>query len=220
MDEVIIIDDDSKDDTISVIKEYITLTKAQGNIRLVENSKNEGPGYSRNIGISLARNKIIAFCDSDDIWSNNKLEIQTQHLDTYPIIGSNYRIFKNNKEFKSVDLSGVFEFSHFLKNNYLATSTVLIDLNKVSIDDIHFENIVHEDYYLWLLLLKKYNLKIKVVPEYLMNYNRSNLSYSSGLLKKLMATFNVFKLITNNPSKSLYYTIRKVFFSLTRYINI
>lgn len=220
MDEIIIIDDNSKDDTVSVINEYITLSNAQGTIRLVEKRKNEGPGFSRNIGISLARNKLIAFCDSDDIWRKNKLEIQTQHLDTYPIIGANYNIFKNNKEFKSVDLSGEYVFSDFLKNNYLATSTVLIDLNKVSIEDVRFDNIVHEDYYLWLLLLKKYNLTVKVVPEYLMNYNRSNLSYSSGLLKKLMATYNVFKLITNNPSKSLYYTIRKVIYSLTRYIKI
>jgi hypothetical protein len=146
------------------------------------------------------------------------LKIQVKYLGIFPIIGSNYRVFKDSKEFKLFDLSGTFEFNDFLKNNYLATSTVLIDLNKVPKEDVHFENIVHEDYYLWLRLLKKYDFKVIVVSEYLMNYYRGDLSYSSGLINKLKATFNVFMLISNNPLKSLFYTIRKVFHSLRRYI--
>ena len=217
--EVIIIDDRSKDDTILVIKKLIKSDRDQGvEIRLIENDANQGPGFSRNIGISIAKNKVIAFCDSDDIWRKDKLEIQIKYLGIYPIIGSNYRVFKDDKKFKLFDLSGTYEFNDFLKNNYLATSTVLIDLNIVPIEDLYFENIVHEDYYLWLRLLKKYNYKVIVVSEYLMNYFRGNLSYSSGLINKLKATFVVFMLISNNPLKSLYYTIRKVFNSLTRYI--
>lgn len=217
--ELIIIDDKSADDSVVKIKELIKTEIFKGiEIKIVENEINLGPGYSRNIGISLAKNKVIAFCDADDVWRNDKLEIQTRYLDTYPIVGSNYKVFKDRGEFKSVDLSGIFEFKHFLKNNYLATSTVIMDLNKFTLEDARFENIIHEDYYLWLKLLKKYNFKIIVLNEFLMNYNRGNLSYSSGLLNKIKATYNVFFLISNHPLRSFFFTVRKIVYSFSRYI--
>ncbi len=60
--EVVIVDDGSTDNSVSVIKKEIRRYK---NFRLIE-QKNGGPGAARNTGLSAAKGEYIAFLDSDD----------------------------------------------------------------------------------------------------------------------------------------------------------
>jgi hypothetical protein len=93
----------------------------------------------------------------------------------------------------------------------------MINTNILSKNDLKFQNIVHEDYLLWLQLLKKYKIKAYVLDQYLMIYNRNAVSFSSGLSKKIRATYHVYYLITNSVILSALYTINKIFRSLSRY---
>ena len=69
--ELLVIDDCSDDNTEEVIKQF-----NDNRIRYIKLKKNGGPSKARNIGIKKARGEFIAFQDSDDIWYNNKLELQ------------------------------------------------------------------------------------------------------------------------------------------------
>ena len=71
--EFIIIDDHSNDDTVKVLE---IATSSDSRIVLIRNQANQGAGVSRNIGLREAKYDFIAFCDSDDVWMPNKLEIQ------------------------------------------------------------------------------------------------------------------------------------------------
>jgi teichuronic acid biosynthesis glycosyltransferase TuaG len=218
IDELIIVNDNSTDNTCQIIKNYINLIdNLNFKIELINNETNLGPGISRNKGIELAKNSIIAFCDADDIWDRNKIHEQIQFIQKYPLIGTNYTVYVENFEFKKVNLSGEFSYSDFLRNNYLATSSVMINTNFVLKSDLKFQNIVHEDYLLWLQLLKKYNIKAYVLDQYLMIYNRNAFSFSSGFLKKIRATYNVYYLITESVISSVLLTLNKIFRSLSRY---
>lgn len=72
-DEIIIVDDCSKDSTVeiikSIIKEYSYI-----NIKLFENNQNLG--YSANFkkAISLTSGDYIFLCDQDDVWYPSKIE--------------------------------------------------------------------------------------------------------------------------------------------------
>lgn len=75
-EEVLIVDDGSSDDTLSLLdsyKERITVF-AEGH---------EGPAGARNLACECARGDVIAFLDSDDIWHPRYLEIQCKAFRKY-----------------------------------------------------------------------------------------------------------------------------------------
>jgi len=72
--EIILVDDGSKEDLSAFLEEY------GGKLRYVR-QENGGAGKARNTGIDNARGKYLAFLDSDDIWRNDKLELQIDYLE-------------------------------------------------------------------------------------------------------------------------------------------
>lgn len=71
-DEIIIIDDDSNDNTV---KELKRLQWGNNNVKIYENKVNYG--WKRNFyeAIKKATGDIIVLCDQDDIWHLDKLEV-------------------------------------------------------------------------------------------------------------------------------------------------
>lgn len=57
-DEIIVIDDNSSDDTCKIINQF-------ENIKLIKNKQNMGLGYNRNLGIKTSNNEIVASIDAD-----------------------------------------------------------------------------------------------------------------------------------------------------------
>jgi len=71
--ELIIIDDRSTDNTVALVQEY---AQNDNRIKCFVNEVNSGAGVSRNNGLKQAKGRYIAFLDSDDLWKENKLEMQ------------------------------------------------------------------------------------------------------------------------------------------------
>ena len=91
IEEIIIINDGSTDNTDDIIHNFI-MQHLETEIRYYT-QKNRGVSYTRNKGILLARAKWIALLDSDDLWKKNKIERQYEciikHKDIY-FLGSMY----------------------------------------------------------------------------------------------------------------------------------
>jgi glycosyltransferase involved in cell wall biosynthesis len=82
--ELIVIDDASTDDTVSLITEkYPQLT-------LIRLPQNQGAAAARNAGIAVAQGEVIAFLDSDDIWEPNYLEQQVRSWQSHPNCALSY----------------------------------------------------------------------------------------------------------------------------------
>lgn len=65
--EIIIINDKSPDNSLSIINEY---KKQDDRIVLIDKTVNEGVGKARNDGIKVAKGEFIIFMDSDDLYSS------------------------------------------------------------------------------------------------------------------------------------------------------
>lgn len=67
--EIIIVDDGSTDNTLNIIRPYIS----NNSIKYFRQS-NKGPSSARNRGILLSTGDVIAFLDADDHWLPDKLQ--------------------------------------------------------------------------------------------------------------------------------------------------
>jgi glycosyltransferase involved in cell wall biosynthesis len=79
--ELLVIDDCSTDNTVSVIKEFL-----DERICLIEKEKNSGLINSLNFGISIAKGEYIARMDGDDICLPERFAKQVAFLDKNPAI--------------------------------------------------------------------------------------------------------------------------------------
>ena len=82
--EVIIIDDNSKDNSVDIVKQLI---KRDPRIYLYQNKETKGTLYSKSKGVSLSRAKYVLVSDQDDLYtqkdafSSMYYEIEKNHLD-------------------------------------------------------------------------------------------------------------------------------------------
>lgn len=73
--EVLIVNDGSIDDTVSVARSI-----DDARVRVIE-QENRGVAAARNTGIREARGRYVAFLDSDDMWAPKKLERQLAFME-------------------------------------------------------------------------------------------------------------------------------------------
>ena len=71
LEEVIVVDDCSTDETVKVIEER---SRADPRIRLLRMPRNMGPGEARNRGMAAATGAWVAPIDADDAWTVDRLE--------------------------------------------------------------------------------------------------------------------------------------------------
>lgn len=85
-DEIIVVDDGSKDRTCAVVASF------GPQVRYVP-VPNGGAGRARNIGIDHARGDLVAFLDSDDEWFEGKLAMQRKLMGAHPDVLFSFSIF-------------------------------------------------------------------------------------------------------------------------------
>lgn len=84
--ELVIVDDCSKDETITIIKKY---QSNFSNIKLFQNEINSGVTKTFEKAIQESKGDFIAISDQDDIWELNKIEILMNEIGNYDAVYSN-----------------------------------------------------------------------------------------------------------------------------------
>lgn len=153
--ELIIVDDNSSDNTQYMVDKYI---KQDHRIQYHKLNQNQGVANARNFALNLSKGTYIAFLDSDDLWGNNKLEEQIEFMEknkyffsctSYIQIDENGN--SNGKVIKSVDKAS---YNRVLLDCPIGNSSVIYNAEKIG--KIETPNIKkRNDDALWLKILKR-----------------------------------------------------------------
>lgn len=180
--ELIIVDDCSTDNTDEVVAEY-----SDERIRYLKNEKNSGAAVSRNYALREARGKWIAFLDSDDLWSSDKLEKQIDFMEKngYSFSYTEYSLIDENSAPLGIHTTGPKKISRQGMLNYCwpGCLTVMYDAERVGliqISDIKKNN----DYAMWLKVSEK--AKCYLLKEDLAKYRKRAGSISNHGYKSLV----------------------------------
>ncbi len=165
--EVLVVDDDSIDDTASVVGRYTR----DHPVRYIR-QQNGGPASARNTGIAASCAPLIAFLDSDDLWTGGKLRQQVELMERRPDLG----LVFTGTETRDASLGRVLRtyrpterqrgdaFSEILVECFVKTSSVLI--RREVLDQVgHFDTSLFgpEDWELFARVLSRY--PVDFLPE-------------------------------------------------------
>ncbi len=180
--EVIIVDDCSSDNTKEIVDRYAA---EDPRIRYHCLDENSGAAVARTVAMSMADGEYMAFCDSDDLWTPEKLERQLAFMKengyafsctAYEQIDEETRpLGKIIKAVKKTD------YDRLLLDCPVGNSSVMYSvarMGKFEVPNIRKRN----DDALWLQMLKKEKY-IWGMPDVLMRYRIRKNSISSNKLK-------------------------------------
>lgn len=189
--ELIVIDDNSSDGTVNVVKEY---QRKDRRIRIYGQPENEGPARVRNIGLQLARGEYVAFVDSDDVWHVDKSakQITAMQRCRADISYSGYERFKHGDQHGvKVQVPERVTYATMLRRNYIACSTSIV--RRATCGLHRMPNIRRrQDHGYWLSLLRDGTRTTVGVNEPLVRYRLHRRSLSSN---KLIAAKYSWKLL-------------------------
>lgn len=212
--EIILIDDASTDNTVTIINEF---AQVDNRIKIIELEKNSGNGFARNVALDKANGRYIAFLDADDLWFPLKLEKQIKFLKdkNLPFTFSFYEWIdeEGNVLNKKIEAPLKLTYQELFFCNYIGNLTAIYDVDffgKITTEATQ----KRQDWRLWLTILKQIK-EAKPVPESLAYYRIRKDSISSSKFKLIKHNFGVYRRFHGfNFMVSCIYTTRFLFTQL------
>lgn len=203
--EMIIVDDQSSDQTAAIVLSY---AREDARIQLHQLEENSGAAVARNTAMQQAKGPYIAFLDSDDQWFPDKLEKQLAFMQEKDIAFSFTKYVRmeedgtlRDNESKAPASVG---YHDLMKHCVIGCLTVMIDREKTgSMDMVNIRT--RQDYAYWLALTKK-GFRAHGLPKVLAKYRIVENSISRNKMKAAKRQWYVYRQIekTNLP-RSIYY---------------
>lgn len=221
--QVIIVDDNSADDTSDIVKKMQVQAGCDNknvSIEYVVNDTRLGVAGSRNCAVTRAKGEYIAFLDSDDWWENDKLKKQIDALERYrnvPLCCSGRELMDNdgNSTGRCIGVKPQITYDMLLKTNSIACSSVVIRTDIAKRHLMHNDEL-HEDYICWLEILKEYGYAMGI-DEPLLKSRMSVGGKSRNKFKSMKMNYGVYRLIGMGRFKALYYTVWYIVNGLKKY---
>lgn len=138
VDEMVIIDDGSSDNTVSFLNEYISKYHLD-HWKLVLHETNQGFINTFSDGLKRAQGDIIILCDHDDIWLENKVQLIKDEFD------KNDKILCLATSFIQIDEEGncqsIKQEKGKSNNNLIRRKLPQNEISKLTIKDITYYNV-------------------------------------------------------------------------------
>lgn len=181
-DELIISDDGSTDDTISIIGKF-----ADKRIKLFHNKNKKGVAHNFENALSHASGEYIFLSDQDDIWAENKVKVVLRILETYDCVLHNAQLIDAEGNFLNSDLFSIYRtrtgyINNLIRNTFVGCCMAFKkNILKYALpipDDIKMHD-------MWIALISEKKGRTKLINQNLIFYRRhdSNASTTSDKSK-------------------------------------
>ncbi len=192
--ELLLVDDCSRDGSVSVIEEIIK--GAGDHIRLLCQSKNSGAAAARNAGVDAAKGRYIAFLDADDLWREDKLEKELAFMQEKGagFVFTSYHFGDENAvpTGKMTRVPKTLTYKQALCRTVIFTSTVLFDTQIVPKGLCKMPLIGSEDTATWWNILRT-GIVAYGLDEPLVIYRRPGKSLSSNKGKAIARIWGLYR---------------------------
>ncbi|MBE0638003.1 MAG: glycosyltransferase family 2 protein [Bacteroidales bacterium] len=215
--ELLITDDASADHTVNIVKKFAGIDQR---IKLFQLNENMGAATARRHSIDQATGRFIAFCDSDDLWTPDKLEKQIGFMlvNNYVFTFAPYHIIdEDGKELGLSTTRSKVNYRDILRTCDIGCLTAVYDRHHLG--NMYMANIKkRHDYTLWLEILRKIQYAYSY-PEPLGYYRLRPHSISKNKMKTMYYIWKVYRDVEKIPfARSLWYLIVYAFYGLKKYI--
>ncbi|MED4127779.1 MULTISPECIES: glycosyltransferase family 2 protein [Shouchella] len=190
--ELLLINDASQDGSSEIAKHY---QSKDHRIHLFHLSSNSGAAVARNLGLTRATGKYVAFLDGDDLWKPQKLARQVHFMEknNYLFTFTSYRIMREDgrERHKVVPAPKQVSYDKLLSNTIIGCLTVMINqeaLGKLQMPTIR----TRQDLMLWLAILKKGHIAYGMNEE-LAAYRKVGGSISSNKWKAAKQNWHIYR---------------------------
>jgi len=197
--EMIIVDDLSTDYGPEIIKKYC---EEDSRIKLITLEKNSGPAVARNTAIEKAEGRFIAFLDSDDQWTPNKLKVQIAFMKENNFALTYTEYVKVDEEGNTI--SDVIprpekvNYEKMLNSNFIPCLTAIYD--SATLGKVYMPLILkRQDYGLWLKILKKIDYAYAIHEQLAYYRVRKNDSVSSNKVKSAVYHWKILREVEHVP---------------------
>lgn len=191
--ELLVVDDGSSDSSRGIVEQ---IAAEDVRVRLFATGESgSGAACARNVGLEVARGRYVGFLDCDDAWLPHKLERQLALLEASGAglaFGAYERVDETGKTLGAVGVPVCVDYASLLKTNYIGCLTAIYDIQVFGKVPMVVDLACHEDYPLWLRLLRDGGAAVGV-REPVARYRVRAGSLSSNKLKTSQQTWRVYR---------------------------
>jgi glycosyltransferase involved in cell wall biosynthesis len=178
-DEVIISDDHSTDDTLTILRSY-----NDPRITILENSSRRGVLKNFERSLSYSKGEVIFLCDQDDVWLPSKVTTMLTHLKHHDVVISDCLIvddaLRDGESFFAKNGSGKGFIRNMIKNSYVGCCMGF--RRKVLERALPFPTdvLMHD---LWIGMIGELYFDVKFIPDVLILHRRHlNNASTTGMM--------------------------------------
>ena len=226
--ELLFVDDNSKDDTITLmmdLKEEAKIRREDytyiDRIKVSQTVSDRGESVNRNKALKEARGRWIAFLDVGDVWAPDKLAKQVRFMEEngYTFTYTQYGLMNNKSLDRGVLISGkeLVTNKDMLKCCWPGYLTVMYDAEKVGQFRLHNTK-GNNDYALWLAISERNDC-------HLLAENLATMRTPYGIFSRFLRTdkvkwrYEVYRIEEDlGPITSFVYTIRNGWYGIMKWM--
>jgi teichuronic acid biosynthesis glycosyltransferase TuaG len=194
--EIVVVDDSCGDSFEALFKSF-SINNLLSKTLFISTLGYTGAANARNIAIANSSRKYIAFLDADDLWMPEYLDLMVNELikKDIKLIVANVIFNHYSKRQIFLILPEVYTLLQLVQSCPFNISAIVLE--KTLLDGLEFPCVKHEDYALWLILLKKIKFVTCLNKGFFVIINRVPNSLSSNKFKTIFWHWNVLVSYTN-----------------------